>query len=82
MTQKIRNDLAIILLALGVVAFSLVAVFQYLVMANLDLWSSLVFFVAVCLLLIASYALGFIVLTCIVIPILQLKWLRMEAKTD
>jgi len=73
--------LAIILIALGVVALSLVVVFQYVAMVNLDLWSSVAFFVVVCLLLIASYALGFIGLVCIGISILKLTWVRLENKT-
>jgi TRAP-type mannitol/chloroaromatic compound transport system permease large subunit len=61
---------------------SLLVVFEYLATANLDLRSSVAFFVVVYLLLIASYALGFIGLICIVIPILQPTWSRLEAKTN
>jgi len=82
MAQNTRRGLTIILLALGVVALSLVVVFQFVALPNLDLWSSAAFFATVCLLLIAFYALGFIALSCIAIPILQRTWAISEKKTN
>lgn len=71
MTRNKRKDLAIILLALGVLALLLVVIFQYVAIPNLDLVTSAAFFVVVCTLLVVCYALGFIVLSCIAIPVLQ-----------
>jgi hypothetical protein len=82
MTQNTFRDLAIILVALGVVALSLVVVFQYVAMPSLDLWSSATLFATVCLLLIAFHALGFIGLLCIAVPILQLIWTKLDNRNN
>lgn len=78
MNQGDVRDLTFMLLGLGTLTISLYEIFDLLAKVYLDLQMAVAALVLVSTLLILGYALGFLAISTVVLPVIVMIWRRRE----